>query len=173
MTARCDDVVARDAHDGQALARDLRDQVVAIEGKIDRLLDSHLDGLIAKDEYATKKQSLLNRKIDLAEKLSQISRKGNYWLEPMRTFISEAKQAGIIALQENLSAKRDFLQKIGSNPRLRARELVCDLHSPWQILTDSHPRPSGNPSDPIFVLRCSQGRTRTCNPLINSQLLHH
>ena len=171
--AMCDDEVAKDAHDGQALARDLRDQVVAIEGKIDRLLDSHLDGLIAKDEYVAKKQSLLNRKIDLAEKLSQISRKGNYWLEPMRTFISEAKQAGIIALQENLSAKRDFLHKIGSNPRLRARELVLTPREPWRILTDSHPRPDPSGPDFDFVLSCSRGRIRTYNLIVNSDLLYH
>jgi len=145
--AKCDEDARGDAQASDSLARDLRDQVKVIEDKIDRLLDSHLDGLIEKDEYAAKKKKFLNHKIDLEEKIATISRKGDYWLEPMRTFISEAKQAGIIALQENLSAKRDFLQKIGSNPRLAARRLMLNPREPWRILADSHPRPDPSSSD--------------------------
>jgi len=76
----------------------------------------------------------LNEKVTLTEKPSDFERKGNHWLERAKEFISEAKTVGIIALQENLSLKKDFLKKIGSNPILRDRALFVSIKNPWNLL---------------------------------------
>jgi len=86
--------------------------------KIEKLLDAHIDGLILKDEYMLKKQKIFNQKIELSDKLRDFEQKGNFWLEPMRFFILDSKQAGIIASGENFEDKKNFLKKIGSNPLL-------------------------------------------------------
>ena len=100
-------------------------------------MDARLDKTITKDEYTAKKQKILNHKIEISEKLKDFEQNGNHWLEPAKKFILASKQAEIIALQENLFNKRDFLKKIGSNRILRERELVFELHGAWQILSKS------------------------------------
>ncbi|PJB83015.1 MAG: hypothetical protein CO088_02390, partial [Candidatus Yonathbacteria bacterium CG_4_9_14_0_8_um_filter_46_47] len=59
----------------------------------------------------------------------------------------------------NLEAKRDFLRKIGSNPRLASRSLLFHFKNPWRILSET-PVASlcdaphfGENGDPIFWLR--------------------
>jgi len=91
----------------------------------------------AKDEYTAKKQKILNHKIEISEKLKDFEQNGNHWLEPAKKFILDSKQAEIIALQENLFEKKDFLKKIGSNRILREQELVFEPRGAWQILLKS------------------------------------
>jgi len=103
---------------------------------LEKLLDVHLDGAISKEEYTSKKEKLLNKKVEISERISDFEQKGCYWLEPMRLFILEAKQAEIIASKENLSKKRDFLKKISSNPLLRDRTVSFSWQNPWKIIAD-------------------------------------
>ena len=104
---------------------------------LDKLLDAHLDSTITSEEYIAKKQKLLNQKIDLRELLHDFERKGNRWLELSKQFILDSNKGIIIASEENLEAKRDFLKKIGSNPRLASRSLSLDFKNPWRILAET------------------------------------
>ncbi|MDP2683989.1 MAG: hypothetical protein Q8P20_02925, partial [bacterium] len=103
------------------------------EEKLDKLLDEKLDETIDKEEYILKKNKILNKKLEFEEKLKDFERKGSHWLEPAKNFILEVKQAKIIASQENLSVKRDFLKKIGSNRILRDKRVGLNVNLPWQI----------------------------------------
>ena len=122
------------AQSSAAFAQNLKQQIKEVENKLDKLLDAHLDNTISKQEYAAKKEKLINHKIEITEKLGDFERKGNNWLEPARNFILAAKQAKNIAEGKNLSAKKDFFQKIGSNPLLRNRKVVYFPHEVWKIL---------------------------------------
>ena len=129
---------AEAAQSGAVFAQNLKDKIKELEGKLDLLLDAHLDGTITKVEYTAKKQKILNQKIEISEKLKDFEQNGNHWLEPAKKFILDSKQAEIIALQENLFEKKDFLKKIGSNRILRERELVFEPRGAWQILLKSN-----------------------------------
>jgi len=59
----------QDAQNGVAFAQNLKREIEDLEKRLDLLLDTHLDGLIPKVEYAEKKQKILNRKIEVSEKL--------------------------------------------------------------------------------------------------------
>ena len=124
----------KENEEDKSFVQNLKIQIKKHEIKLDNLLDSRLEEVISKDEYTSKKQKILNHKIELEDNLRDFEHKGNHWLEPAIKFILDAKQAGIIALQENLSKKRDFLKKIGSNRILRERELFIELNSVWQII---------------------------------------
>lgn len=136
MLARLDAEREQEAQDGTRYAQNLNSEIAECDEKLEKLLDAHLDKLISKEEYVAKKQKLLNRKVEISEQLADFEHSGNYWLEPMRLFILDSKQAKIIASQENLPAKRDFLKKIGSNPLLRDRALLVSWQNPWKILAD-------------------------------------
>ncbi len=139
--------------------QNLKNQIKGVEETLDRLLDAHLDNTITSEEYTTKKQKLLNQKIDFSEKLSDFERKGNRWLELSKQFIISSNQGVSIASGENLEVKRDFLKKIGSNPLLASRALSLDFKNPWGILAETGVAPasatpvSSEKRDFSFLLR--------------------
>jgi len=137
MLAKLETEREQEKQDGKTFAQNLKLQIEDFNNRIEKLLDAHLDGLIPKDEYTTKKQKILNQKIDLEEKLRDFEQKGNHWLEPMRQFILDSKQAVIIASEENLEDKKNFLKKIGSNPLLATRTLLFFPKKSWEILWNS------------------------------------
>ena len=114
----------------KSFAQNLQKELVEIEMKLSKLLDMKLDGLISLEEYKLKKEQLINRKIELKQKLIDFGRKGNYWLEPMRNFILAAHQANFLGNSENFEEKRSFLQKIGSNWQ------VCDKKVRFEVLNE-------------------------------------
>ena len=137
MLAELDKEQASTIESDALFVQNLKNQIKSVEETLDRLLDAHLDSTITSEEYIAKKQKLLNQKIDFSEKLKDFERKGNRWLELSRQFILDSNQAIIIASEENLEAKRDFLKKIGSNPRLASRSLLLDFKNPWRILAET------------------------------------
>src|SRR3989344_1820503 len=112
MLAKLETEREQERQDGNIFAQNLKVEIGNLNDKIEKLLDTHLDGLIPKDEYVVKKQKILNQKIELSEKLQDFEQKGNHWLEPMRLFILDSKQATITASKENLEDKKNFLKKI-------------------------------------------------------------
>ncbi len=137
MLAKLETEREQERQDGNIFAQNLKVEIGNLNDKIEKLLDTHLDGLIPKDEYVVKKQKILNQKIELSEKLQDFEQKGNHWLEPMRLFILDSKQATITASKENLEDKKNFLKKIGSNPILSARTLSFSPKKSWEILLNS------------------------------------
>ena len=125
---------AEAAQSGAVFAQNLKDKIKELEGKLDLLLDAHLDGTISREEYTAKKEKIINEKSELSEKSKDFERNGNHWLEPARQFILAAQQAKIIALQENPVAGRDFLKRIGSNRFLLSQKVVIEPKKSWQIL---------------------------------------
>jgi len=122
------------AQSGAVFAQNLKDKIKELEGKLDILLDAHLDGTISREEYTAKKEKIINEKSELSEKSKDFERNGNHWLEPARQFILAAQQAKIIALQENPVAGRDFLKRIGSNRVLLSQKVAIEPKKSWQIL---------------------------------------
>ena len=137
MLKELDSEQQESAHAGALFAQSLKDNIKVFEEKLDVLMDVHLDGVISAEEYTTKKKLLLDQKIDVEQKLKDFERQGYRWLELSRQFILDSNQAIIIASEENLEAKRDFLKKIGSNPRLASRSLFLDFKNPWRILAET------------------------------------
>ena len=116
-----------------SFAQKSRDELVKMEGRIDKLLDLHLDGSLSQTEYAAKKHKLILAKKDLEEKIHAFERKSKNRFELMIQFIKDANQAENIALQENPVLGRDFLKKIGSNFRIAERTLSLDFKNAWKI----------------------------------------
>jgi site-specific DNA recombinase len=112
----------------QKIAKDIPE----IDSKLDHLLDAHLEGLITKIEYQSKKEALLKKKVDLEERLEKLEQGVDGWLEPMRKFLEAAHQAGGRA---ELLEKKQMLKKIGSNFQLAAKTLRFSYKKPWRLLT--------------------------------------
>ena len=120
-------------HADNSFAQKARDELVAVEAKLDTLLDMHLDGSLSQAEYAGKKRKLILAKKDLEEKIAAFGRRSHNRFEPMIRFVKEANQAENIALGENPVKLRDFLKKIGSNFRISEQTLSLELKNVWKI----------------------------------------
>ena len=117
-----------------SFAQNLKSQIKDCEEKLDKLLDGYLAGVISQEEYLTKKQKILNQKIEISEKLRDFEQNGNRWLERTKAFIFEINKAKIVALKGNLEEKRDFLKKVGSNLILLDQTIKYFPTGAWKIL---------------------------------------
>jgi DNA invertase Pin-like site-specific DNA recombinase/predicted transcriptional regulator len=169
MIAKLDKEKEENVQAGMAFAQNLKSQIAELNEKLDKLLDNQLDGVISTEEYAAKKQKILNQKIEISEKLKDFERKGNCWLELCRNFILTANQAQIAALQGNFSEKKNFLKKIGSNPLLRERVVFVEYKNPWKLLENSSaeargeaPSEAGNANFTNWLTLYKKCRTSMC-----------
>jgi len=121
----------------KTFAQNLKSQILEHEQTLDKLLDLQLSGTISTEEYTTKKEKILNQKIEISEKLKDFERKGNRWLELCKNFVLTANQAQITASQGNFSEKKNFLKKIGSNLVLQEKQVMFTAREPWKILYNS------------------------------------
>jgi len=117
-----------------SFAQNLKFQIREYEEKLDKLLDLQLSGAISTEEYTQKKQKILNQKIEISEKLRDFEKNENGWLERARNFILTSNGAKIIAHQDNLQKKREFLQKVGSNIVLADQNIKYFPRGAWKIL---------------------------------------
>ena len=153
MLARVENemVEIRNQHSAEKMT--LKDEAKRLEEKQSRLLDAYLDQTISKEEFASQKQHIINRQVEIRETLNGFHRKGDARLELFKQWIIAAHQAKNIALSSDLMAKRNFIQHIGSNFRLLGQRALISLSSAWLCASqktqfsdwsgrrDSHPRP--------------------------------
>ena len=121
------------------LRAEMEKRIPEIKAKLDRLLDSHIDGLIDKSEFQSKKEALLKGKIDLEEKLKQLEQGATCWLEPCRDFLLAAREAHAVVSDGNLESLKETAKKSGSNFRLAAKTLQFDYRLPWRLLAAAAP----------------------------------
>jgi len=131
-------------HEGESkssssLSRQAHDKLKEFDAKIERLIDLYISKEISQEEYQRKKAKLLNEKKDLQDKLGEIEKTSGGWLEPSKNFITTCNQAGSVAWQGNLSAKRDFLKILGSNFILKDRTLLFKRAYPYELVAKISP----------------------------------
>ena len=134
MLAQLQTDEASTAQSDALFAQNLKDEVKACEEKLDTLLDAHLEKTITGEEYTAKKNKILARKIEVEQKLKDFEQKGNRWLERTRNLILAAHQANSVALGDNFFEKKNYLEKVGSNPQLAERAVSVLFRNDWQIL---------------------------------------
>ncbi|HLG19290.1 MAG TPA: hypothetical protein VI895_05675, partial [Bdellovibrionota bacterium] len=122
-------------HQRADLEKMAADELASLKGKLDRLLDAHVNGVVDTSEYVAKKESLLNRKVSIEQRLSQFDGSALSSLELAKEFLESAHQAGPVAKDENQKAKKEFFEKVGSNRFLKNRKISFSHNMPWAILT--------------------------------------
>ncbi len=98
----------------EIIVQNLKKQKIEIEQRIEKLLDIYIVGeALTFEEYQTKKQKLLNEKLDIEQKIRDFEQMGNNRLEPMKGIVFEVKQAKILLLQSDNYQIREFLKNVG------------------------------------------------------------
>src|SRR3989338_5900128 len=82
--------------DSKILVKNLKSELAEIETRLDKLLSAYLDEVITSEEYAAQKQKMLDKRVELKEKIHEIEDKGVSWLEPAPVWGKTLNQRGKI-----------------------------------------------------------------------------
>ena len=115
--------------------QNVRDQIKELDEKIDKLINSFLDGIIEKEDYIRKKDELLKAKVGLQEREKELGKKGVAWVELARAWVELAKQAGMLVLSDDLFEIKRLVKIIGSNRRVLDKEVLLDRVPPFDLLS--------------------------------------
>ncbi len=123
------------------VAERLQKEISECDEQLDTLLDLILSKSISQAEYASKKQTLLGRKIDIREQLASLTGESAGRFEPITEFVKSAKQAVFLAEKKNPDACRDFVRKHGSNFLLTDGRLSFEFKKPLETLAIFNSQP--------------------------------
>ncbi len=137
--------------DAQNKVSVLKERLVLVETKLQKLLDIYLADTLSAEEYAAKKQSLLSQKMSLSEKITDFETKGLSWLEPAREFVKSLNQAANLVRTDNLSELPTFLKNIGSNHFLQNRQFIFAPKIQYKLVAE---RSEANQNSLTFPTWC-------------------
>jgi len=104
-----------------------------IQQKLDNLITIYLDGDIPKENYLAKKDELLLQKISLTEKIDSARHERNNWVEPLREWILDMKKGAELVSSSDFYEIRDYLKKIGTNPRMHNKSVSVSFCPPTEF----------------------------------------
>ena len=112
----------------------LNTALFTVDVKLDKLLNSFLEGIITKQEYLKTKEKITTDKQEIIKKIDAIKHKQLYWLEPLKNHIILAASGEKTAKEADLTKKREFLKTVGSNFTLKDQKLQFIWRKPWAAL---------------------------------------
>ena len=116
----------------QQLTKDIK----VHEAHMETLVSAYLDGDIPKTIYLKKKDEIMRSSRTLEEKLRAVERQGNDWIEPLREWILDTKQAAFLSSSDNFSEIADFVQKIGTNHAVRNKTARLAVPAPSDFVAE-------------------------------------
>ena len=149
--------------------RELSATIIASEARLEKLISVYLDGDIEKLVYLKKKDELMRASLAYKEKLKALERGRASWVEPLREWILDMKQANLLALSDNLYEIKVFVQKIGTNPTIRDHTARLSPPAPSLLVAQlrhrmSAPAPASGSARPLNfseISICGSERIRT------------
>ena len=103
--------------------QNLSSEIKAGEERMQKLVGLYLDGDIPKPIYLTKKDALMRSLIALQEKKKDFERGRKNWVEPLREWVLDTKQALVLGSSDNLHEISDFVRKVGTNPVIQSKSM--------------------------------------------------
>lgn len=97
---------------------------------MEKLVGVYLDGEVPKHIYLSKKDDIMRASASLQAKLKDFENGRKNWVEPLREWILDTKQADFLSKSENYHEIKTFVQKIGTNPSVRDKSVVFEFSPP-------------------------------------------
>jgi hypothetical protein len=125
-----------ETHSSQSSVQNLADKIKASESRLEKLVNTYLDGDIPKEIYIQKKDENMRSTLTLREKLKDLKHSGNNWVEPLREWILDTKQANFLTKSDNFYDIKVFVQKVGTNPLVRDKSARFGVPVPSVFVAD-------------------------------------
>jgi len=134
ICSRLEELAQDEGKASSLLSQQIRDKLQEFDNKIERLIDLYVAKELTQEEYQRMKAKLVNEKKNLEGRMDEIRTESGGWLEPAKEFVTTCNKAGSVAWQGNPSAKRAFLQILGSNFLLKDRNLLFSIKKPFSFI---------------------------------------
>ena len=118
----------------QSEVQNLTNKIKASEARLENLVSAYLDGDIPKEIYLKKKDEAMRATAVLKAKMKDFERGGNNWVEPLREWVMDTKQAAFLSSSADLKEIRSFVQKIGTNHTVRDKTAHFSVPVPSQFV---------------------------------------
>ncbi|MEI7719835.1 MAG: recombinase family protein [bacterium] len=119
MFAKVDELGKDAVSASQSEVQNLSSQIKANEARMEKLVSMYLDGDVPKEMYLKRKDETMRVLAALREKMKDFERGRNAWVEPLRQWILDLKQADFLSSSSNFSEIASFVRKIGTNSTVR------------------------------------------------------
>ncbi|MBL4644700.1 MAG: recombinase family protein [Candidatus Pacebacteria bacterium] len=116
MLKKVEQLEKDESSSSQSRVQNLADRIKVSEVRLEKLVSTYLDGDVPKDIYLKKKDVLMRTTLTLKEKKKDFEHKGNNWVEPLREWILDTKQANFLSSSIDFKEISSFVKKIGTNP---------------------------------------------------------
>ena len=135
LLEKLDEQAANASKTAAETVQGLRDKVADISRKIERLMDLYVAEDIERDDYLSRKRSLVSERRTIEEQIVRLERAPAAWIEPVREWIKDASRLDEIGKSKDLPSKKSSLQKVfGLNLSIHAREARGLPISPYAAL---------------------------------------
>jgi site-specific DNA recombinase len=175
MLSKIDEWEQTETNSSQSDVHNLSEKIKADEERMEKLVSAYLDGDIPKEIYLKKKDVTMRSLATLKENMKDCERRGNTWIEPLREWVLDTKQAAFLSSSDNFSEIASFIQKIGTNHTVRDKSARFSVPSPSHFVatvrkTGSFPNgfssraPAARGVSALSALEvsfCARTRTRT------------
>jgi site-specific DNA recombinase len=137
MLSRAKEEKKQSVQSAAEVIADKRAEIETINLRLQRLLDSLLDGVVERNDYTAEKSKLMSRKKSLEEHITALSTGRATWLEPFQEWIKSARNAGEIAVNGSPQEKKALARKVfGSNLTLNCKKARGSCVKPWSLLVE-------------------------------------
>ena len=144
------------------------------------MVSAYLDGDIPKASYLTRKDEIMRSLAALKAEMKDFERGENKWVEPLREWVLDTKQADFLSSSDNFSEIASFVKKIGTNHTVRDKtarfsvpassQFVAERRAHLLFAAPSARRSSVLNSDEVSI--CAPTRGRTWDLLLKRELLY-
>ena len=101
------------------VAQNLSEEIKASDVRLEKLVSAFLDGDIPKDIYLKKKDEIMRTTLALKQKKKDSKQQGKNWVEPLKEWILDTKQANFLSSSTDFHEISSFVKKVGTNPMVR------------------------------------------------------
>ena len=131
----------------QSEIQNLSDKIKASEARLEKLVSAYLDGDIPKEIYLKQKDKAMRVTLALQTEMKDFEKGRKNWVEPLRSWILDTKQADFLSSSDNFSEISSFVKKVGTNHAVRDKTAHFSVPSPSAfVATRRHFLPHCAPS---------------------------
>ena len=114
----------------QSELQHLSNSIKTNDERMEKMLTAYLDGDVPKELYLKRKDTLMRSTSVLKEKFKDFERGRSNWVEPLRKWILDTKQANFLSSSADFHEISSFVKRIGTNPSVRDKSARFDAPVP-------------------------------------------
>jgi len=120
-------------------------QLEQLQSRLSKLADAYIDGVLDKEIYLEKKNSLVIEEKDIRERLAKLDEGGREVLRRVERFVELLNNAYLSYKLANPEERRDFIRAVISNIEVEGKTFSIKLNYPFQIVANRQKSLNGSP----------------------------